>query len=69
MNRVLRRASEKPPRIESSEILLSVLKSTYQNANPPARFGRYRAETFMVDAQESGAQRLAGAFFRKMTWC
>ena len=36
---------------------------------PPARFGRYQAETFRVDAPESGAQRLAGAFFRKMTWC
>ena len=36
---------------------------------PPARFGRYRAETFRVDAQESGAQRLAGALFRKLTWC
>ena len=32
-------------------------------------FGRYRAEIFRVDAQESGAQRLAEAFFRKMTWC
>ena len=58
MNRVLRRASEKPQRIESREFLLSVLKSTYQKANPPARFVRYRAETFRVDAQESGAQRL-----------
>ena len=53
MNRVLRRASEKPPRIENREFLLSVLNSTHQNANPPpARFGRYRAETFRVDAQE-----------------
>ena len=43
--------------------------STYQNANsPPARFGRYRTETFRVDAQDPGAQRLAEAFFRKMTW-
>ena len=43
--------------------------STYQNANfPPARFGRNRAETFRVDAQDPGAQRLAGAFFRKMPW-
>ena len=68
INRVLRRASGKPPRIESREFLLSVLKSTYQNANPPARFERYRAETFSVDGQESGAQRLAGAFFQKNTW-
>ena len=43
--------------------------STYQNANPPpARFGRYRAETFRVDAQDPGAQRLEEAFFRKMPW-
>ena len=42
--------------------------STYQNANPPARFERYRNETFRVDAQGPGAQRLAEAFFRKMTW-
>ena len=69
INRVLRRASKKPPQIEGREFLLSVLKSTYQNANPPARFGRYRAETFRVDAQESGAQRLAGMFFREITWC
>ena len=71
INRVLRRASENSPRIESREFLLSVLKSTYQNANPPppARFGRYRAETFRVDAQASCAKRLAGAFYRKMTWC
>ena len=44
--------------------------SIYQNANPPppaARFGRYRTETFRVDAQDPGAQRLAEAFFRKMT--
>ena len=43
--------------------------STYQNANPPpARFGRYRAETFRVDAQDPCAHRLEEAFFRKMTW-
>ena len=42
--------------------------STYQNANPPARFGRYRTETFRVDAQDPGAQRLVEAFFRKRTW-
>ena len=35
----------------------------------PARFGRYRAETFRVDAQEFVAQRLAEAFFRKIPWC
>ena len=69
MNRVLRCASEKPSRVESREFLLSVVKSTYQNANPPARFGRYRAKTFSVDAQEYGAQRSEGAFFRKITWC
>ena len=33
--------------------------------SPVARLGRYRAETFTVDAQESGAQRLTEAFFRK----
>ena len=67
INRVLRRASEEPPRIERIEFSLSVLKSTYQNAHPPsARFGRYRAEIFRVDTQKCGAQRLAGAFFRKM---
>ena len=44
--------------------------STYQNTNPPpaARFGRYRTETFKVDAQDPGAQRLEEAFFRKMPW-
>ena len=35
---------------------------------PLARFGRYRAKTFKVDAQDPGTQRLAEAFFRKMTW-
>ena len=30
-----------------------------------ACFGRCRAETFRVDAQESGARRLDRAFFRK----
>ena len=70
LNRVLQRASEEPGRNGSREFLLSVLNSTNQNANPPAaRFGRYRAETFRVDAQASGAQRLEGAFSRKMTWC
>ena len=48
---------------------MSVVKSTYQNANPHVRFGRYRAETFRVDAQGLGAQRLEEPFFRKMTWC
>ena len=43
--------------------------STYQNANsPPARFVQYRAETFRVDAQNPGAQRLEIAFFQKMPW-
>ena len=32
------------------------------------RFGRYHAETFRVDAQDPGAQRLREAFFRKRTW-
>ena len=36
--------------------------------SPSARFGQYRAETFMVDAQDLGARRLEGAFFRKMPW-
>ena len=64
IGRALRRASEKPPRIESRDIFLPVVKSTCQKANPPAaRFGRYRAETSKVDANESGAQRLKGAFF------
>ena len=39
--------------------------STYQNANPPARFGQYRAETSRIDAQDPGAQRLAEAFSPK----
>ena len=34
-----------------------------------ARFGQFRAEAFRVHAHESGARRLAGAFFRKRTWC
>ena len=33
----------------------------------PPRFGRYRAETFRVDAQNPGAQRLAETVSRKMT--
>ena len=69
INRVLRRASEKPPRIKSCDFFLPIGMSTYQNANfPPARFGQYRTETFKVDAQDPGAQRLGGAFFRKMPW-
>ena len=35
---------------------------------PLARFGQYRAKTFRVDAQDPGAQRLEGAFSRKMPW-
>ena len=66
---MLRHASESPPRIECRDFLLPVVKSTYQNANPSARFGQCRAAVFQVDALESGAQRLEGAFFRKMTWC
>ena len=36
--------------------------------SPFARFGRYRVETFRVDAQDPGAQRLTEAFFRKIPW-
>ena len=36
---------------------------------PPARFGRYEAETFRVYAEDLPLQRLAGAFFRKIPQC
>ncbi len=36
---------------------------------PPARFGRYEAETFRVYAEDLLLQRLAGAFFRKIPQC
>ena len=67
VNEALRRASKKPPRIESCDFFLLIGRSNYQNANTKG-VEKYRSETFRVDAHEFGAQPSDGAFFRKKTW-